>query len=115
MMVPSVSQTDFNSDRRNIVTDENTITIRARFRTREAADLAVEHLVQQVGISRPDIFIQSASDQNTNGTSSSRGDVDRLDAPHEGEIEVSADIAASQIPAVQQSFGNAGAIHVTGK
>lgn len=94
------------------MTDESTITIRARFRTREAADMAVEHLVQQVGISRPDIFIQSASDQNTNGT---RGDVDRLDAPHEGEIEVSADIAASQIPAVQQSFGNAGAIHVTGK
>jgi hypothetical protein len=76
------------------VTDESTITIRARFRTREAADLAVEHLVQQVGISRPDIFIQSASDQNTNGTSSH---------------------AANQIPAVQQSFGNAGAIHVTGK
>jgi hypothetical protein len=110
-----LAKLNFYPNRRNIVTDESTITIRARFRTREAADMVVEHLVQQVGISRPDIFIQSASDQNTNGTSSSRGDVDRLDAPHEGEIEVSADIAASQIPAVQQSFGNAGAIHVTGK
>lgn len=95
--------------------DDSTTTIRATFETREAADLAVEHLVQQHGISRPDIFIQSASDQNTSGTHSSRGDVTRSDAPHEGEIEVSTDIAASQIPAVQRSLGDAGAIRVSGK
>ncbi len=56
-------------------------TIRATFETREAADLAVEHLVQQHGIARPDIFIQSASNENTTGTESSRGDVSRSDAP----------------------------------
>ncbi len=32
--------------------DDNTTTIRATFKTREAADLVVEHLVQQHGISR---------------------------------------------------------------
>ncbi|MBM7046148.1 MULTISPECIES: hypothetical protein [Rhizobium] len=41
--------------------DDSTTTIWATFDTREAADLAVEHLVQQHGISRPDIFIQPAT------------------------------------------------------
>ena len=41
--------------------DDGTVTIRANFSTREAADLAVEHLVQQQGVSRPDIFIKSAT------------------------------------------------------
>jgi hypothetical protein len=95
--------------------DDRTTTIHATFETREAADLAVEHLVQQHGTSRPDIFIQSASDHNTTGTQSSRGDVGRNDAPHEGEIEVSADIAVSQVPVVQRTLGDAGAIRVSGK
>ena len=47
--------------------DDSTVTIRASFSTREAADLAVEHLVQQQGVSRPDIFIQSATGENTSG------------------------------------------------
>lgn len=54
--------------------DDSTTTIRATFETREAADLAVEHLVQQHGISRPDIFIQSASERNTAGSAPSGGD-----------------------------------------
>lgn len=99
--------------------DDSTTTIRATFDTRAAADLAVEHLVQQHGISRPDIFIQSATHQNTTGTTPSGGDVSheegaRNDAPLGGEIEVSADIAASQIAAVQRSLGEAGAIRVSG-
>ncbi|MGV1916857.1 hypothetical protein [Rhizobium sp. 22-785-1] len=92
-----------------------TSTIRATFETREAADLAVEHLVQQHGIARPDIFIQSASNENTTGTGSSRGDVSRSDAPHEGEIEVSVDIAPDQMQAVQRSFGDVGALRVSNR
>ncbi|WP_426232100.1 hypothetical protein [Pararhizobium sp. DWP3-4] len=100
--------------------DDSTTTIRAIFETRAAADLAVEHLVQQHGISRPDIFIQSATDENTSGSKPSGGDVsheggDRDDAALEGEIEVSADISASQIAAVQRSLGEAGAIRVSGR
>jgi hypothetical protein len=38
--------------------------IRATFATRAEADLAVEHLVQQHGIARPDIFIQSTTADN---------------------------------------------------
>jgi hypothetical protein len=39
----------------------------------------------------------------------------RKDAGLEGDIEVSADIAASQITAVQRSLGDAGAIRVSGR
>ncbi|MGZ2384472.1 hypothetical protein [Rhizobium brockwellii] len=98
--------------------DDSTTTIRAIFETREAADRAVEHLVQQHGISRPDIFIQSTTDRNTVGSVPSGGDAShadgaRDDAALEGAIEVSADIAASQIAAVQRSLGDAGAVHVS--
>ncbi|MNE54777.1 hypothetical protein D3C80_1495870 [compost metagenome] len=100
--------------------EDRTTTIRATFDTREAADLAVEHLVQQHGISRPDIFIQSATDRNTTGSKPSGGDASheggsRNDAALEGEIEVSADIASDQIAAVQRSLGDAGAIRVSGR
>lgn len=100
--------------------DDSTTTIRATFSTRAAADLAVEHLVQQHGISRPDIFIQSTSERNTAGLTPSGGDAGhddgvRQDAALEGEIEVSADIAASQIAVVQRSLGEAGALRVSGR
>jgi hypothetical protein len=99
--------------------DDNTTTIRATFKTREAADLVVEHLVQQHGISRLDVFIQSTTDRKTAGSMPSGGDAshdegERADAPLEGEIEVSADIPSDQIAIVRNIFGEAGAIHVSG-
>ncbi|PLU01979.1 hypothetical protein BMJ34_11920, partial [Sinorhizobium medicae] len=39
----------------------------------------------------------------------------RRDAPLEGEIEVSADIASGRIDAVQRSLGDAGAIRVSSR
>ncbi|MBN7803820.1 hypothetical protein JZX86_00420 [Agrobacterium rosae] len=98
--------------------DDSTTTIKALFDTRAAADLAVEHLVQQHGIPRPDIFIQSTTSENTVGVAPSGGDVSandnaREDAPLAGEIEVSADISASEVSAVQRSLGDAGAIRVS--
>jgi hypothetical protein len=100
--------------------DDSTMTIRATFETREAADLAVEHLVQQHGISRPDIFVQPASDRNTAGAAPSGGDASqdegaRRDAPLEGEIEVSADVASNQVAAVRRSLGDVGAVHVSSR
>lgn len=102
------------------MSDDSTTTIRAIFKTREAADLAIEHLVQQHGISRPDIFVQPVASNNSAGSAPSGGDVlrdgeGRTDAPLEGEIEVSADIAASKIAAVQRSFGDLDAIRVSGR
>tara|TARA_R110002051_G_scaffold59802_7_gene109710 strand:+ start:2171 stop:2479 length:309 start_codon:yes stop_codon:yes gene_type:complete len=99
--------------------DDSTTTIRATFATRAAADLAVEHLVQQHGVSRPDIFIQSKGDENTAGSRPSGGDASheggaREDAALEGEIEVSVDIPASESAAVRRSLGDADAIRVSG-
>lgn len=100
--------------------DNRTTTITAFFETRAAADLAIEHLVQQHGVSRPDIFVQASGDRNTVGSAPSGGDVShvdgaREDAALEGEIEVSVDIASDQISAVQRSLGEAGAIRVSGR
>jgi hypothetical protein len=100
--------------------DDSTTTIRATFETREAADLAIEHLVQQHRVSRSDIFIRAAGNRNSAGSAPSGGDAShaggaRKDAALEGEIEVSADIASSQIAAVQRSLGDAGAIQVSGR
>jgi hypothetical protein len=95
--------------------DNSNMTIRATFETREAADRAVEHLVQQHGVSRPYIFVQAADETNTVGTRPSGGDVGqrgRNDAPLHGEIEVSADISSNQYSGVQRSLGDAGALHV---
>lgn len=99
--------------------DDSTTTLRATFDTRTAADLAVEHLVQQHGISRPDIFIQSATAENTSGAVASGGDVSksgavRDDARLEGEIELFADIPSDKISAIQHSLGEAGALRVSG-
>lgn len=98
--------------------DDSTTTITAVFETREAADLAVEHLVQQHGIARSDIFVQSASAKNTSGSAPSGGDVShdgsaRSDAPLDGEIEVSADVSSSMIRAVQRTFGDVGAVRIS--
>lgn len=75
--------------------DDSTTTIRATFRTREAADLAVEHLVQQHGISRPDIFIQSATDRNTAGSEPSGGDASHAAAPRKETARIFPSVTAS--------------------
>ncbi|TWB49004.1 hypothetical protein FBZ98_10737 [Rhizobium sp. ERR 922] len=97
--------------------DNSTMTISATFQTRQAADLAIEHLVQQHGISRPDIFVQSSSSENTSGSSPSGGDAShddgvRRDARLAGEIEVSADITSSKAVTVRRSLADAGALRV---
>jgi hypothetical protein len=104
--------------RSNAMADDSTTTIRARFETRAAADRAVEHLVQQHGVSRPDIFIQSVGAENSAGSLPSGGDAnheqgDRTDAALKGEIGVSVDIGASQVAAVRRSLEDAGAIQVS--
>jgi hypothetical protein len=111
---------DHNNYRRKAMADNSTTTITATFETRASADLAVEHLVQQHGISRPDIFVQARGDRNTAGSAPSGGDLsraegDREDAALEGEIEVSIDVASEQIPVVQRSLGDAGALRVSGR
>ncbi|MGI6246560.1 MAG: hypothetical protein ACOYJQ_12420 [Pseudochelatococcus sp.] len=99
------------------MTDDNVKTIRATFATREAADRAVEHLVQQHGIARADVFVRASDMKNSAGTSPSGGDVaqgeaSRPDAPLHGEIEVSADVTIEEAAKAEQAFRDAGAADI---
>ncbi|CAK7255052.1 MULTISPECIES: hypothetical protein [unclassified Shinella] len=91
------------------MSDDSTKTMWAIFATREAADRAVEHLVQQCGIDRADVFIEPDTHANTAGVEASGGDTVRADAPLHGEIRVSADIARTDLLKAEQAFRQAGA------
>ena len=58
------------------MTDRKTATIYGDFNTREAADRAIEHLVQELGIDRTDVFVQAKDGANTAGTAPSGGDAE---------------------------------------
>jgi hypothetical protein len=53
------------------MSDDSTKTMWATFAPREAADRAVEHLVQQCGIARTDVFVEPDTEANTAGTAPS--------------------------------------------
>ncbi len=84
------------------MSDTRTNTIAATFSTREAADQAVEHLVQKLGVDRADIFVKTGGSENSSGTDTSAGDAATVDEDARGDgllssdIEVSADVAADR-------------------
>lgn len=86
-----------------ITADDSTKTISGTFETREAADIAVEHLVQEHGIARADVFVQPKGADNSSGKRPSGGDAShqddetRLDGVNRGAIEVSAHIENSEL------------------
>lgn len=94
------------------MSDGSTKTMWATFATREAADRAIEHLVQQCGIARADVFVEPNAEANTAGIHPSGGDAVRADAPLHGEIRVSADIARSDLLKTEKAFREAGARNV---
>lgn len=94
------------------MSDDSVKTISAMFATREAADRAVEHLVQQCGIARANVFVQARESANTAGIFPSGGDATRPDAPLHGEIEVSADISNREIMRAEHALRDAGARNV---
>lgn len=100
------------------MSDESTKSVTATFQTREAADLAVEHIVQRAGLNRADIFVEAGSQSNSSGMVPNGGDAPsanhgpRMDGALGGEIVVSVDARADQIPTLHRIFGDAGAIHV---
>jgi hypothetical protein len=75
-------------------------TINRIFATRRDADLAVEHLVQEFGIERTDIFVAPEGDANTSGVDTDGADNEsaapspgeRSDGAHNGAIAVSVDV-----------------------
>lgn len=61
-------------------------TIERTFATREKAELAVEHLVQEHGVERTDIFVVA------DGADNSAGDTGNSEGAHNGPILVSIDL-----------------------
>jgi hypothetical protein len=99
--------------------DDSVKTISGTFATREAADRAIEHLVQEHGINRADIFVQADAARNTSGSAPSGGDASQdsaegssFDAALRGRIQVSADVSRQQIEKAEQALRSAGAADV---
>ncbi|KQS59406.1 hypothetical protein ASG39_19035 [Rhizobium sp. Leaf371] len=97
-------------------------TLIATFDTREAADLAIEHLVQQYGIERTDVFVEAVGSGNTAGTQPSGGDLEnregdgvRTDAALDGQLQVSVDLALADVEKAQAAFREAGALDVSSR
>ena len=99
------------------MSDESVRTVRGLFRTREAAESAIQHLVQQFAMNRSDIFVAPEGDENSAGTEVSGGD-----ASHEegletrpaltGRIVVSADVGLNDEANAKKAFREAGAEQV---
>jgi hypothetical protein len=101
------------------MSDDSVKTICGTFSTREAADRAVEHLVQEHGINRTDIFVQPRDERNTAGTASSGADAARNEAEGSqfepalrGPILVSADVGGDKVSVAEQALRNAGASEI---
>ncbi|ALA20280.1 hypothetical protein AL346_22940 (plasmid) [Chelatococcus sp. CO-6] len=97
--------------------DDSVSTIRGTFATREAAERAIEHLVQEHGIDRSDVFVAAADAANTAGAAASERETAQaensgLDAALRGRIAVSANVSRSQIARAEQAFREAGAADV---
>lgn len=96
-------------------------TVSGNFATRRDAEMTVERLVQEQGIDRTDIFIASASTENSAGIKKEGADAKRtpLDADRDSEpaltglIEVSVEIEDSDIDVVCASFREFGADNIS--
>ena len=101
------------------MSDNATTTVSAVFQTREAADYAIEHLVQQHGLNRADIFAEAQGDDNTAGTRPSGGDANKGDTPSEpalqGAVKVSADTSRDTADLVRATFQEMGGQDITAR
>jgi hypothetical protein len=89
-------------------------TIIAQFDTRRAAELAVEHVVQEYGIQRSDVFVQPAGSANTAGVRSAGADKKAAPKPEQGEkleglLEVSVDFHGEDPRRLVEALESAGA------
>ena len=92
-------------------------TIVARFDTRRDAETAVEHLVQEHGIDRADIFVRAPGVANTAGSRAAGADIESGHAGVEkrgqtelaGPIEVSVECEAGRATLVKSTLEKDGA------
>jgi hypothetical protein len=99
------------------VEDDMEQTVIGSFATRRDAEIAVEHLVQQHGIARTDIFIQAPGEANSAGSEIAGADIESGHpgvAKHgrpelAGAVEVSVDCHGGDSAVVEAAFKEAGA------
>lgn len=90
----------------------------ATFSTRESADLAVEHLVQEHGIDRLAIFVEAVGDDNSVGADRSGGDAPaphspgREDAPLNGMLRVTLATDSRHVSQLRKVLTEGGAVEV---
>jgi len=89
-------------------------TIIGEFDTRRGAELAVEHVVQECGVPRGDVFVQPVGAANTVGTRPAGPDAKSAPAPEshqklEGLIEVSVDFHGDSPEKIADVLRDAGA------
>ena len=89
-------------------------TIIGEFDTRRSAELAVEHVVQECGVPRSDVFVQPVGSANTVGTLAAGSDAKGAPAPEgreklEGLIEVSVDFHGDAPQKIADALKDAGA------
>ena len=92
-------------------------TMTGTFPTRRQVELAIEHLVQEYGIERTDIFIEPKSAENSAGERRAGADAKhdmeaaRDEAPDlNGPLLVSVDLNNDETEAVEKAFRDAGAM-----
>jgi hypothetical protein len=88
-------------------------TLVAEFDTRRAAELAVEHVVQECGVARGDVFVQPTGDENTSGNRPAGADAKATPKPEqggklEGPIEVSVDFHGEDSKTIADALKSAG-------
>jgi hypothetical protein len=96
------------------------LTIVASFETRRDAETSVEHLVQEYGIARADIFVSSPGKANTAGTRPAGADVasghpgadNRGEPELSGPIEVSVECEPNQSTLVKSALERAGGFNI---
>lgn len=87
--------------------------IKARFTTRREAEMAIERLVQELGIERTSIFVEPEGVENSVGTEVAGSDAKRADpdlsrgdeAALNGRIIVSLDRSEADEAAICAAFG----------
>jgi len=95
-------------------------TIIGEFDTRRGAELAVEHVAQECGVPRSDVFVQPSGGANTAGTRPAGADAKAASEPDshqalEGLIEVSVDFHGDDPKRIADALREAGATAVRTK
>lgn len=88
-------------------------TVIAEFDTRRAAELAVEHVVQECGVARSDVFVQPKGSDNTAGSRPAGADAKSAPQPEQGgklkgPIEVSIDFHGEDPKRIAETLKSVG-------